>query len=88
MSPEFAIGFMFLHAWVTGYSPQFAGWRILPHLYAPESWRLPVRLGFVAEFSFQKTRYEGNSRRIELRPIIDRDFQHWQTVFRSSSTRR
>jgi hypothetical protein len=26
-------------------------------------------------------RYEGNSRRIELRPIIDRDFQHWQTVF-------
>jgi hypothetical protein len=33
-------------------------------------------------------RLEGNSRRIELRPIIDRDFQHWQTVFRSSSTRR
>ena len=80
VSPNFALGFMFLNAWEPGYSPQFAGWRILPHLYAPASWDLPVRLGFVAEFSFQKTRYEENSRRIELRPIIDREFSHWQIV--------
>jgi len=71
---------MFLNAWQPGYSPQFAGWRILPHVYAPESWRLPVRLGFVAEFSFQKARYEENSRRVELRPILDREFEHWQIV--------
>jgi hypothetical protein len=76
-----AIGFMFLNAWQPGYSPQFAGWRILPHLYAPESWGLPLRVGFVAEFSFQKTRYEENSRRVELRPIFDREYQHWQWVF-------
>jgi len=54
---------------------------MLPHLYAPESWNLPIRLGFVAEFSFQNTRYEENSRRIELRPILDREFEHWQVVF-------
>jgi hypothetical protein len=76
-----AIGFMFLNAWEPGYSPQFAGWRILPHLYLPESWGLPVRVGFVAEFSFQKTRYEENSRRVELRPIFDREYTHWQWVF-------
>src|SRR5882724_4208051 len=81
LSKEFAVGFMFLNAWEPGYSPQFAGWRVLPHFYAPESWHLPVRLGFVAEFSFQKTRYEENSRRAELRPIIDREFTHWQVVF-------
>jgi hypothetical protein len=81
VSPDFAIGFMFLNAWQPGYSPQFAGWRMLPHFYAPESWRLPVRLGLVAEFSFQKTRYEENSRRIELRPILDREFEQWQVVF-------
>jgi hypothetical protein len=80
LSANFALGFMFLNAWEPGFSPQFAGWRILPHLYAPESWHLPVRLGFVAEFSFQKTRYEENSRRIELRPIIDREFSRWQIV--------
>jgi hypothetical protein len=81
LSENFAVGFMFLNAWEPGYSPQFAGWRVLPHVYAPESWRLPFRLGFVAEFSFQKTRYEENSRRVELRPIIDREFSRWQVVF-------
>ena len=81
LSPNFAIGMMFLNAWEPGYSPQFAGWRVLPHVYLPESWDLPVRVGFVAEFSFQKTRYEENSRRLELRPILDREFGRWQVVF-------
>lgn len=81
ISPNFAIGLMFLNAWEPGFSPQFAGWRVLPHFYAPDSWNLPVRLGLVAEFSFQKTAFEENSRRIELRPIIDREFSHWQIVF-------
>ena len=72
---------MLLSAWEPGYTPQFAGWRVLPHVYAPESWHLPVRLGFVAEFSLQNTRYEEDSRRMELRPIIDWEREHWQLVF-------
>ena len=81
VSETLAIGLMFLNAWEPGYSPQFAGWRVLPHFYAPERWHLPVHLGFVAEFSFQKVRYEENSRRAELRPIVDREFNRWQLVF-------
>ncbi len=81
LSPDFAVGFMFLSAWQPGDSPQFGGWRVLPHFYAPESWHLPIRLGFVSEFSFQKTLFEENSRRVELRPILDREFTHWQIVF-------
>jgi hypothetical protein len=38
-------------------------------------------MGFVSEFSFQNTRYEENSRRVELRPILDREFEHGQIVF-------
>jgi hypothetical protein len=81
LSPHAAVGFMFLHAWEPGYTPQFAGWRILPHFYAPESWHLPVRVGFVSELSFQNARYEENTRRVELRPILDREFSRWQVVF-------
>jgi hypothetical protein len=44
---------MFLNAWEPGYSPQFAGWRVLPRLYAPDSWNLPVRLGFVGSSRFR-----------------------------------
>jgi hypothetical protein len=81
LSPSFALGFMFLNAWEPGYGPQYAGWRVLPHFYAPESWHLPFRLGFVSEFSFQSQRYEENARRVELRPILDREFSRWQIVF-------
>jgi hypothetical protein len=65
LSDNFALGFMERNAWAPGNSPQFAGWRVVPHIYAPESWKLPFRLGFVAELSFQNTRYEENSRRLE-----------------------
>ena len=81
ISENFALGFMFLNAWASGYSPQFAGWRILPHSYAAESWRLPFKLGLVAEFSFEKDRYEESTRRVELRPILDREFLRWEIVF-------
>jgi hypothetical protein len=81
ISESLAVGWMFLNAWEPGSNPQFAGWRVLPHFYAPERWHLPVRVGFVAEFSFQKARYEENTRRVELRPILDREFEHWQVVF-------
>ena len=51
-----------------------AGWRLLPHLYAPKSWHLPIDLGLVTEFSFQRTTFEENSKRVELRPIIEKSF--------------
>src|ERR1700730_4861437 len=48
LSENFALGFMFPNAWQPGYSPQFAGWRVLPHVYAPGSWRVPFGAGLVA----------------------------------------
>jgi hypothetical protein len=60
---------------------EYAGWRILPHFYAPKSWKLPVDLGFVAEFGFQNTTYEEDSRHVELRPIIAKDIRKFQVAF-------
>lgn len=40
-----------------------------------------MKLGFVAEFSFQTATYEENTRRAELRPIIDKEFDKWEIVF-------
>ena len=77
---SFSLGFMFLNAWEPGNSPEYAGWRILPHFYAPESWKLPFKLGFIAEFSFQNARYEENTGNMELRPVLDREFEHWEVV--------
>jgi hypothetical protein len=47
---------------------------VLPHFYVPKEWHWPVDLGLVAEFSFQTTQFEENSRRVELRPIVEKKF--------------
>ena len=44
---------------------------MLAHFSAPPSWRLPVNLGLVVEFSFQPEAYAENSRTIELRSIVE-----------------
>jgi hypothetical protein len=56
-----------------GPSLEYAGGQILPHFYAPKSWKLPLDLGFVAEFGFQNSTYEEHSRHVELRPLKGKD---------------
>jgi hypothetical protein len=56
LTNNIALGVMLLTAERPGGPAlEYAGWRILPHFYAPKSWKLPVDLGFVAEFGFQNT---------------------------------
>ncbi len=55
-----------------GESLEYAGFRVLPHIYAPPRWNLPLSLGLVAEFSFAHAIYEENPRHIELRPIVEK----------------
>lgn len=77
-----SLGFMLLTAARPGGSGlEYAGWRLLPHFYAPQAWRLPVNLGLVAEFSFQSTIYEENPNRVELRPIIEKKIRWVQLDF-------
>lgn len=71
LTNNIALGMMLLTAERPGGPAlEYAGWRLLPHFYAPKSWNLPLDLGFVAEFGFQNTAYEEDSRHVELRPII------------------
>jgi hypothetical protein len=76
-----SLGFMQLNARRVGHTLDFAGWRMLPHFYVPRSWHWPIDVGLVAEFSFQNTTYEENSRRVELRPILEKSFGHFQVDF-------
>lgn len=51
---------------------EYAGFRVLPHIYAPQRWHLPLHLGFVAEFSFAKAEYVDSPWQMELRPIVEK----------------
>ena len=71
LTDNIAVGVMLLTAVRPGGPAlEYAAWRILPHFYAPKSWNLPVDLGFIAEFGFQNTSYDEDSRHVELRPVI------------------
>lgn len=72
ITDEIRAGFVILTAFVPGYGMQYAGVRMLPHFYAPKSWGLPVNLGFVAEFSFEKPLFDSDARQLELRGIIEK----------------
>jgi hypothetical protein len=76
-----SLGFMQLNARRVGHPLEYAGWRVLPHFYVPRSWHWPMDVGLVAEFSFQKTTFEENSRRVELRPILEKSFGRFQIDF-------
>jgi hypothetical protein len=73
-----SLGFMLLSAKRPGYGLDYSGWRLLPHFYVPEEWHWPIGVGLVAEFSFQRTAFEENSRRVEIRPILETTVGRWQ----------
>jgi hypothetical protein len=76
-----SLGFMQLNGVRPGNGFQYAGWRVLPHFYAPRSWHLSVDLGLVTEFSFEKSVYEENTRHVEIRPIVEKSVGKWQADF-------
>jgi hypothetical protein len=75
-----SLGVMLLTAVRPGGSLDYAGWRILPHFYAPKSWNLPVDLGLIAEFGFQNTTYQEDSRHVELRPILGKEIGKFEVT--------
>jgi hypothetical protein len=72
ITDEIRAGFVVLSAVVPGLGTQYAGFRVLPHFYAPRSWGLPLNLGFVAEFSFERPLFDQDTRQVELRGIIEK----------------
>ena len=72
ITPDFSIGVMPLSGRRHGQGFDFAGWKILPHFYAPKSWHLPVDAGVVAEFSLMDSAYDKDPARIEIHPVLEK----------------
>src|SRR5262249_40324315 len=69
-----SIGVMVLGAARPRGDLEYAGVRLIPHFYAPASWRLPVGLALTAEIGFPDATYENSSFLVELRPTIEKTF--------------
>src|SRR5258705_8486151 len=53
---------------------KYAGWRVRSRIRAPESWNLPVNVGFAAEVEAAEPLFSESSRTAEFTPILDRRF--------------
>jgi hypothetical protein len=60
-----------------GQSPEYAGWRFRTLLVAPERWRLPLNLGFVAEWEHTQPAFSDHRNAIELVPILGLTRGRW-----------
>jgi len=72
ITDDFRAAFVLLTARRPCHPLEYAGFRVLPHIYAPSRWRLPLNLSFVAEFSFAEAEYVENPWQVELRPIVEK----------------
>jgi hypothetical protein len=72
LTDDFRLAAVLLTAKRPDQSLEYAGFRVLPHIYAPPRWNLPLNLGLVAEFSFSKAAYVDNPWQVELRPIVEK----------------
>lgn len=72
LGDSLALGTMLLTAVRPGQTIDYAGWRIIPHVFAPKSWNLPFNVGVLAEFSFERPAYEEDARHLELRIVVEK----------------
>ena len=72
LGEPFALGAMLLTAAQPDQSLQFAGWRVIPHVFVPKTWGWGFNLGLLAEFSFEKPAYDEDSTNLELHLILEK----------------
>ncbi len=60
-----------------GMDGQWVGERIFPRVRAPESWGLPVGLGFGTAVTYQRRAFSEDKVTLDIVPIIDKRFGRW-----------
>ena len=60
---------------------EWVGNHIRPRVRAPESWKLPVGLGLSLEAGYQRREFSADTWSLEIRPIIDKQIEHWYVSF-------
>lgn len=74
ISDNFELGFYLFMNYLPEYGFQVIGTHLRPRIMAPIKWNLPVGLSLSAEIGYQSSRYSADTWSLELRPIIDKQW--------------
>ena len=81
ITENFEIGFYLFTNYINSYGYKVAGTHIRPRIRVPEKWKWPVGLSLSAEFGFQDKKYSEDTKSLELRPVIDKQFKNLYLSF-------
>ena len=76
----FELGFYFFTNYTLGYGYTYVGSHIRPRIMAPAKWKLPVGISLSTEIGYQKSAYSEDTWNMEIRPIIDKQ---WNNLYLS-----
>ncbi len=74
ITDNFELGFYIFMNYLPGYGYRVIGTHIRPRIMAPAKWNLPVGLSLSAEIGYQGPHYSAETWSVELRPIIDKQW--------------
>ena len=78
---NFEVGVYLFTNYTAGYGYKVVGTHIRPRITAPGVWKLPIGLSFSAEVGYQKAAYSEDTWSVELRPIIDKQWNKFYACF-------
>lgn len=81
ISNIFEIGVYLFTAYIPGHGYQIVGSHLRPRIMAPASWKLPVGLSLSSEIGYQKPDFSSSTWSLELRPIVDKQWNKWYASF-------
>src|SRR5450631_528506 len=81
ITPIFEIGAYLFTNYTAGYGYQIVGTHIRPRVMAPPSWGIPFGLSLSLEFGYQKPAYANETWSLEIRPILDKQWDRLYVSF-------
>ncbi|HWH64089.1 MAG TPA: hypothetical protein VNS50_12480 [Ginsengibacter sp.] len=74
ITDNFEIGFYFFTNYTSTYGYKYVGSHIRPRVSVPEKWHWPFGASLSMEIGFQSSEYAEDTWSIEIRPILDKQF--------------
>jgi hypothetical protein len=78
---NFEIGFYFFTNYASPYGYKYVGSHVRPRVSVPEKWHWPVGVSLSTEIGFQSSDYSSDTWSIEIRPIVDKQFNNLYVAF-------
>jgi len=81
ITPIFEIGAYLFTAYTPNHGYQIIGTHLRPRIMAPPKWNLPVGLSLSTEIGYQQAQFSSVTWSIEIRPIVDKQWNKWYVSF-------